>query len=303
MTDENKFPPENNLPAGYVPPKVWTPQGANGGAFASINRPTAGATHEKELPVGKHPLQLYSLGTPNGVKVTILLELLAAGHSDAEYDAWLIKIGDGDQFGSGFVGVNPNSKIPALLDRAPKGGGDPIRVFESGSILVYLAEKFGAFLPGDLRARTEAMNWLFWQMGSAPFVGGGFGHFYAYAPIKIEYAINRYAMETKRQMDVLNRHLAENEYLAGSDYSIADMAVWPWYGRLAVNQSYEDAGTFLSTHEYEHVLRWTKQLAARPAVKRGAMVNKTSGDLANQLHERHDSSDFETKTQDKIAKV
>ncbi len=302
MTDTEKFPPENNLPAGYVPPKVWSSDSESGGAFASINRPVAGPTHEKTLPVGKHPLQLYSLGTPNGVKVTIMLEeLLAAGHSDAEYDAWLITIGKGEQFGSGFVEVNPNSKIPALADHAPKGGGAPVRVFESGSILVYLAEKFGAFLPTDLRARTEAMNWLFWQMGSAPFLGGGFGHFFAYAPMKIEYAINRYAMEVKRQMDVLNRHLAENEYMAGGDYTIADMAIWPWYGRLALNQSYEDAGTFLSVGEYEHVQRWTKQVGARPGVRRGAMVNKTSGDPATQLHERHDASDFETKTQDKSA--
>lgn len=304
MTDNTKFPPENNLPAGYVPAKVWTSENANGGAFASINRPISGPTHEKELPVGKHPLQLYSLGTPNGVKVTIMLEeLLAAGHAEAEYDAWLIKIGDGDQFGSGFVGINPNSKIPALADHAPKGGGEPLRVFESGSILVYLAEKFGAFLPTDLRARTETMNWLFWQMGSAPFLGGGFGHFFAYAPMKIQYAIDRYAMEVKRQMDVLNRHLADNEYMAGSDYTIADMAIWPWYGRLALNQSYEDAGTFLSTHEYEHVQRWTKQVGDRPAVKRGSMVNKTSGNPATQLHERHDAADFDTKTQDKTGKA
>ena len=304
MTDTEKFPPANNLPAGYVPPKVWSSDSESGGAFASINRPVAGPTHDKPLPVGKHPLQLYSLGTPNGVKVTIMLEeLLAAGHSDAEYDAWLINIGKGDQFGSGFVEINPNSKIPALSDHAPKGGGAPVRVFESGSILVYLAEKFGAFLPTELRARTEAMNWLFWQMGSAPFLGGGFGHFYAYAPMKIEYAINRYAMEVKRQMDVLNRHLAENEYMAGIDYTIADMAIWPWYGRLALNQSYEDAGTFLSVGEYEHVQRWTKQVGARTPVRRGTMVNKTSGDPATQLHERHDASDFETRTQDKIGKV
>ncbi|MBD0413776.1 glutathione-dependent disulfide-bond oxidoreductase [Oryzicola mucosus] len=303
MSDE-KFPPEKNLPAGYVPPAVWSPTGANGGAFASINRPVAGPTHDKDLPVGKHPLQLYSLGTPNGVKVTIMLEeLLAAGHSDAEYDAWLIKIGDGDQFGSGFVQVNPNSKIPALMDHAPKGGGAPVRVFESGSILVYLAEKFSAFLPTELRARTEAMNWLFWQMGSAPFLGGGFGHFFAYAPMKIEYAINRYAMEVKRQMDVLDRHLAEHEYMAGSDYSIADMAIWPWYGRLATDDSYADAGTFLATQDYTHVLRWTRQVGERTGVKRGTMVNKTSGDPATQLHERHDASDFETKTQDKLGKA
>jgi GST-like protein len=300
MTDA-KFPPEKNFPAGYVPPKVWVWEQSNGGAFASINRPTAGSTHEKVLPIGKHPLQLYSQGTPNGVKVTILLEeLLAAGHSGAEYDAWLIRIGHGDQFGSGFVEVNPNSKIPALMDHAPKGGGEPVRVFESGSMLVYLAEKFGAFLPTELRARTETMNWLFWQMGSAPFLGGGLGHFYAYAPMKIEYAINRYAMETKRQMDVLNRHLAENEFMAGSEYTIADMAIWPWYGRLAQNASYEDAGAFLSVEEYEHVQRWTAQLQARPAVQRGTMVNKISGEPSKQLHERHDASDFETKTQDKL---
>jgi len=300
MTDA-KFPPENNLPAGYVPPKVWTWDKSGGGAFASINRPTAGPTHDKALPVGKHPLQLYSLGTPNGVKVTIMLEeLLAAGHSGAEYDAWLIRIGDGDQFGSGFVEVNPNSKIPAMLDHAPTGGGEPVRIFESASILVYLAEKFGAFLPTELRARTETLNWLFWQMGSAPFLGGGFGHFYAYAPMKIEYAINRYAMEVKRQMDVLNRHLAENEFMAGSTYTIADMAIWPWYGRLAQNAAYDDAGSFLSVEEYAHVQRWTAQLRARPAVQRGSMVNKTSGEASKQLHERHDASDFETKTQDKL---
>jgi GST-like protein len=301
MTDTTKFPPEKNLPAGYVPPKVWTWEGESGGAFASINRPIAGPTHDKELPVGKHPHQLYSLGTPNGVKVTIMLEeLLAAGHAGAEYDAWLIKIGDGDQFGSGFVAVNPNSKIPAMMDHAPAGGGDPVRLFESGSILVYLAEKFGAFLPTDLRARAETMNWLFWQMGSAPFLGGGFGHFYAYAPMKIEYAINRYAMEVKRQMDVLDRHLAHNEYMAGSDYTIADMAIWPWYGRLAAKAAYDDAGDFLSVDEYENVQRWTKLIHARPGARRGTMVNKTSGDPAEQLHERHDASDFETKTQDKI---
>ena len=303
MSDE-KFPPEKNLPAGYVPAQVWKWEGENGGAFANINRPIAGPTHDKALPVGKHPLQLYSLGTPNGVKVTIMLEeLLAAGHNEAEYDAWLIRIGDGDQFGSGFVEVNPNSKIPALMDHAPKGGGAPLRVFESGSILVYLAEKFGAFLPTDLRARTEAMNWLFWQMGSAPFVGGGFGHFFAYAPIKIEYAINRYAMEAKRQLDVLDRHLADHEYMAGADYSIADMAIWPWYGRLALNESYPDAGTFLSTEGYTNLLRWTRQVGDRAAVKRGIMVNKTSGNPATQLHERHDASDFDTKTQDKIGKA
>ncbi|RKE83569.1 glutathione-dependent disulfide-bond oxidoreductase [Rhizobium sp. AG855] len=303
MTDE-KFPPENNLPAGYVPPKVWTWEPGNGGQFASINRPTAGAQTEVELQVGKHPLQLYSLATPNGQKVTILLEeLLAAGHDGAEYDAWLINIGKGDQFGSGFVEINPNSKIPALADHAPVDGGKPVRLFESASIMTYLAEKFGAFLPSETRARAEALNWLFWQMGSAPFVGGGFGHFFSYAPMKIEYAIDRYAMEAKRQLDVLNRQLADNEFVAGKDYTIADMAIWPWYGRLALDESYADAGTFLSTHEYAHVLRWARQLAARPALKRGIMVNKTSGPLSEQLHERHDASDFDTKTQDKIEKA
>ncbi|TPP06645.1 glutathione-dependent disulfide-bond oxidoreductase [Rhizobium glycinendophyticum] len=303
MTDE-KFPPEKNLPAGYVPPKVWTWEPGNGGQFASINRPTAGAQTDVELKVGKHPLQLYSLATPNGQKVTILLEeLLAAGHTGAEYDAWLINIGKGDQFGSGFVGVNPNSKIPALADHAPVDGGKPIRLFESASIMTYLAEKFGAFLPTDPRARAETLNWLFWQMGSAPFVGGGFGHFFSYAPVKIQYAIDRYAMETKRQLDVLNRQLAETEFVAGKDYTIADMAIWPWYGRLALDQSYPDAGTFLSTHEYTHVVRWAKQLAERPALKRGVMVNKTSGPLSEQLHERHDAADFDTKTQDKLTQA
>lgn len=283
--------------SAYTPPKVWTWDKANGGAFASTNRPIAGATHEKELPVGKHPLQLYSLGTPNGVKVTIMLEeLLAAGHQGAEYDAWLIKI-DGEQFGSGFVDVNPNSKIPALVDRSD---GKSIRVFESGAILTYLAEKFGAFLPTEQPARAETLSWLFWQMGSAPFVGGGFGHFYAYAPEKIEYAINRYAMETKRQLDVLDRRLAENEYVAGSQYTIADMAIWPWYGGMVKGWNY-GAGEFLSVHEYKNVLRWADQLHARPAVKRGRMVNRVSGDPAGQLRERHDASDFETKTQDKVA--
>ncbi len=292
----------DNLPAGYEVPKVWTWEKGNGGQFANINRPIAGPTHDKELPVGKHPLQLHSLGTPNGVKVTIMLEeLLAAGHSDAEYDAWLINIGQGDQFGSGFVGINPNSKIPALLDRAPKGGGEPIRVFESASILIYLAEKFGAFLPTDLRTRAEAMNWLFWQMGSAPFVGGGFGHFYAYAPIKIQYAIDRYAMETKRQLDVLDRHLADNQFMAGSEYTIADMAIWPWYGNLALGQVYGDAGDFLEVQGYKHLQRWTAEIFARPAVKRGRMVNRTSGEPSEQLRERHDASDFDTKTADKVA--
>jgi len=281
----------------YVPPKVWTWEPGNGGPFASINRPIAGATHDKELPVGKHPLQLYSLATPNGVKVTIMLEeLLAAGHAGAEYDAWLIRINEGDQFGSGFVEVNPNSKIPALMDRS---GAAPVRVFESGSILLYLAEKFGAFLPTG-EARTEALNWLFWQMGSGPFLGGGFGHFYHYAPLKIEYAIDRFAMEVKRQFDVLDRRLAQTEYLAGADYSIADMAVWPWYGAVAKGDAYGDAAEFLSVHEYKHVLRWTDQIAARPAVKRGRMVNRAMGDLASQLRERHDASDFETRTQDTL---
>ncbi|CAN7673588.1 glutathione-dependent disulfide-bond oxidoreductase [Mesorhizobium sp. LjNodule214] len=283
----------------YTPPKVWTWNKANGGTFASINRPIAGPTHDKELPVGKHPLQLYSLGTPNGVKVTIMLEeLLARGHKGAEYDAWLIRINDGDQFGSGFVGVNPNSKIPALMDYSePK----PVRVFESGSILVYLAEKFGEFLPTERAARTEALSWLFWQMGSAPYLGGGFGHFYAYAPEKIEYAIDRFAMETKRQMDVLDRRLAESEYLGGPDYTIADMAVWPWYGGLAKGRMYNDSGEFLAVQEYKHVQRWADAIDARPAVKRGRMVNRAFGDPAMQLHERHDASDFETKTQDRLA--
>nr|WP_315463192.1 glutathione-dependent disulfide-bond oxidoreductase [uncultured Rhodoferax sp.] len=277
----------------YVPPKVWTWDKDNGGAFASINRPIAGPTHDKELPVGKHPLQLYSLGTPNGVKVTILLEeLLALGHTGAEYDAWLINIRDGDQFGSGFVGVNPNSKIPALLDRS---GPEPLRVFESGSILLYLAEKFGAFLPKDIAGRTETLNWLFWQMGSAPYLGGGFGHFYAYAPTKIEYAIDRFAMEVKRELDVLDRRLADNEYLAGSAYTIADMAVFPWYGGLVKGWAY-GAAEFLSVHEYRHVQRWADQLYSRPAVKRGRMVNRTSGEPSEQVHERHDASDFEGKT-------
>jgi len=281
----------------YVPPKVWTWNKENGGQFASINRPIAGPTHDKELPVGKHPFQLYSLATPNGVKVTVMFEeLLAAGHNGAEYDAWLIKI-DGNQFGSGFVGVNPNSKIPALVDRS---GPAPIRVFESGAMLVHLAEKFGAFLPTSGEARAETLSWLFWQMGSAPFLGGGFGHFYAYAPTKIEYAINRYAMEVKRQLDVLDRRLADNEYLAGKDYTIADMATWPWYGALAKGLVY-GAGEFLSVQDYKNVQRWTDQIAQRPAVKRGRMVNRISGDPASQLHERHDASDFDTKTQDKIA--
>ena len=282
----------------YIPPKVWAPKAPNGGQFASINRPIAGATHDKALPVGKHPLQLYSLATPNGQKVTIMLEeLLAAGHTGAEYDAWLINIGDGDQFGSGFVEVNPNSKIPALMDHSVT---PPLRVFESGSILLYLAEKFGAFLPKDLAARTQALNWLFWQMGSAPFVGGGFGHFFHYAPVKIKYAIDRYAMETKRQLDVLDQHLAENQFMAGTEYSIADMAIFPWYGRIATGGAYGDAATFLDGASYKNVIRWNDEVAARPAVQRGLMVNRTSGDPSGQLWERHDASDFELRTQDKV---
>ncbi|MER9586723.1 glutathione-dependent disulfide-bond oxidoreductase [Mesorhizobium sp. M0276] len=283
----------------YTPPKVWTWNKPSGGAFASINRPIAGPTHDKELPVGRHPLQLYSLATPNGVKVTVMLEeLLARGHKGAEYDAWLIRINDGDQFGSGFVEINPNSKIPALMDRS---GKTPVRVFESGSILVYLAEKFGEFLPNEQPARAEVLSWLFWQMGSAPYLGGGFGHFYAYAPEKFEYAIDRFSMEVKRQMDVLDRRLAETEYLGGKDYSIADMAVWPWYGGLALGRMYNDSAEFLSVHEYKHVQRWAQAIDARPAVKRGRMVNRAFGEPALQLHERHDASDFETKTQDRLA--
>ena len=281
----------------YTPPRVWTWVKASGGRFANINRPIAGATHEKELPVGKHPLQLYSLGTPNGVKVTVMLEeLLARGHKGAEYDAWLIRIGEGDQFGSGFVEVNPNSKVPALMDRS---GPKPIRVFESGAILMHLAEKFGEFLPTETAARAETLSWLFWQMGSAPYLGGGFGHFYAYAPTKQEYPIDRFAMEVKRQLDVLDRRLAESEYLAGPDYTIADIAVWPWYGGLVKGWSY-GAAEFLSVHEYKNVLRWADQIHARPAVKRGRMVNRMVGEPEGQLRERHDASDFETKTQDKI---
>jgi GST-like protein len=283
--------------APYTPPKVWTWNKENGGAFASTNRPTAGATHEKDLPVGKHPFQLYSLATPNGQKVTIAFEeLLTAGYSGAEYDAWLIKI-DGNQFGSGFVDINPNSKIHALVDRS---GDKPFRVFESGAILVHLAEKFDAFLPKSGPERAETLSWLFWQMGSAPFLGGGFGHFYAYAPSKIEYAIDRYAMETKRQLDVLDRQLANNEFIAGKDYSIADMAIFPWYGGLAEGVIYNDAGTFLDVASYKNLQRWTKAIGDRPAVKRGRMVNRAMGDPARQLRERHDASDFETKTQDKI---
>jgi GST-like protein len=282
----------------YTPPKVWTWNKASGGRFANINRPIAGSTHEKELPVGRHPFQLYSLGTPNGQKVTVMLEeLLALGHSGAEYDAWLINIGNGDQFGSGFVAVNPNSKIPALLDRS---GPTPIRVFESGAILMHLAEKFGAFLPTEISARAECLSWLFWQMGSAPYLGGGFGHFYAYAPTKIEYAIDRFAMEVKRQLDVLDRRLAENEYLVGNVYTIADMAVWPWYGGLAKGLLYE-SGEFLHVQEYKNVQRWADAIGKRPAVRRGRMVNRATGEPSSQLRERHDASDFETKTQDKLA--
>jgi GST-like protein len=281
----------------YTPPKVWAWNKPSGGHFASINRPIAGATHEKELPVGKHPLQLYSLGTPNGQKVTIMLEeLLALGHKGAEYDAWPIKIGDGQQFGSGFVAANPNSKIPALVDRSsPK----PIRVFESGAILMWLAEKFGTFLPKEGEARAECLSWLFWQMGSAPYLGGGFGHFYAYAPAKFEYAIDRFAMETKRQLDVLDRRLAESRFLGGAEYTIADIAVWPWYGGLAKGLLY-GAGEFLSVQEYKNVQRWADEIGARPAVRRGRIVNRFQGDPANQLHERHDASDFELRTQDKL---
>ena len=281
----------------YSPPKVWAWNKANGGHFANINRPVAGPTHEHALPRGKHPLQLYSLATPNGVKVTVMLEeLLALGHAGAEYDAWLIRINEGDQFGSGFVEVNPNSKIPALLDYS---GAEPIRVFESGSILLYLAEKFGAFVPIERARRAECLSWLFWQMGSAPFLGGGFGHFYAYAPAKIEYAIDRFAMEVKRQMDVLNRRLAENTYVGGDEYTIADMAIWPWYGALVKDQLYE-AGEFLQVNEYTHVLRWADEIAKRPAVIRGRMVNRATGPMETQLHERHDASDFDTRTQDKL---
>ena len=281
----------------YTPPKVWTWNKESGGRFAAINRPIAGPTSDKELPVGRHPLQLYSLATPNGVKVTVMLEeLLAQGHSGAEYDAWLIRI-NGDQFGSGFVAVNPNSKIPALMDRS---GPTPIRVFESGAILIYLAEKFGAFLPKDPAKLAECLSWLMWQMGSAPYLGGGFGHFYAYAPIKIEYAIDRFAMEVKRQLDVLDRRLADNKYLAGDEYTIADMAVWPWYGGMAKGQLYE-GGEFLSVQEYKNVIRWTDMIAERPAVQRGRKVNRPFGEPSSQLWERHEASDFDTKTQDKVA--
>jgi GST-like protein len=283
MTDEN----------AYIPPKIWTWAKGSGGSFANINRPIAGPTHDKELPVGRHPLQLYSLATPNGVKVTVLLEeLLALGHSGAEYDAWLINIRDGDQFGSGFVAVNPNSKIPALVDRS---GPTPIRIFESGAILIHLAEKFGAFLPTEPGARAQCLSWLMWQMGAAPYLGGGFGHFYMYAPIKIEYAIDRFAMEVKRQLDVLDRRLAESEYLAGAEYTIADIAVWPWYGNLVKGQAY-DAGEFLQVAEYKNLIRWTDAIAARPAVKRGRMVNRVVGDPKEQLRERHEATDFDRTT-------
>ncbi len=281
----------------YVPPKIWTWDKESGGRFASINRPVAGATHDKTLPTGKHPFQLYSLGTPNGVKVTVMLEeLLALGHSGAEYDAWLINIGEGDQFSSGFVAVNPNSKIPALMDHSTK---TPTRIFESGAMLIYLSEKFGEFMPSDNATRAECLSWLFWQMGSAPFLGGGFGHFYAYAPEKIEYAINRYAMEVKRQLDVLDRHLADHEYMAGDEYTIADMAIWPWYGAMVKGVLYE-AREFLAVHEYKHVIRWADQIGQRPAVKRGRMVNRPYGEPSSQLLERHDAGDFDTKTQDKL---
>jgi GST-like protein len=284
--------------ADYVPPKVWTWESPSGGQFANINRPVAGATHEKDLPVGKHPLQLYSLATPNGQKAAIMLEeLLERGHDGAEYDAWPIRIGEGDQFSSGFVAINPNSKIPALVDRS---GPEPVRVFESGSILIYLAEKFGEFLPASGPGRTEVLNWLSWQMGAAPFLGGGFGHFFAYAPEKMEYPINRYAMEAKRQLDVLNRRLAESDYIGGPDYSIADIAIWPWYGGMALGRSYESADVFLATEEYEHLMRWAKAIDSRPAVKRGRIVNKLTGEPSEQLHERHDASDFELRTQDKL---
>jgi GST-like protein len=292
--DEPTLP---NQPPSYEPPKVWTWEMESGGTFASINRPIAGPTHDKELPVGEHPLQLYSLATPNGVKVTVLLEeLLALGHSGAEYDAYLIKIGDGEQFGSGFVDINPNSKIPALVDHST---ATPTRVFESGAILLYLAEKFGAFMPSDPALRAECLSWLFWQMGSAPYLGGGFGHFYAYAPFKMEYPIDRFAMEVKRQLDVLDRRLADNRYMCGDDYTIADIAIWPWYGALVLNRVYE-AAEFLDAKSYTHVNRWTEEIGARKAVQRGRMVNRTSGEPEEQLHERHDAGDFETRTQDKL---
>jgi GST-like protein len=282
----------------YVLPEVWTWEAPSGGQFANVNRPIAGPTHDKELPVGKHPFQLYSLATPNGQKVAIMFEeLLAKGHTGAEYDAWPIRIGEGDQFGSGFVEINPNSKIPALVDRS---GSEPVRIFESGAILVHLAEKFGEFLPASGPKRAETLSWLFWQMGSAPFLGGGFGHFFSYAPTKQEYPINRYAMESKRQLDVLNRRLAESEYIAGPDYSIADIAIWPWYGGIALGRSYPGADIFLATEQYEHLQRWAKAIDARPAVKRGRIVNKMTGDPSEQLHERHDASDFDLRTEDKV---
>ena len=288
----------NTDTAAYTPPAVWTWDKQNGGKFASINRPIAGATHDHDLPIGKHPLQLYSLATPNGVKVTIMLEeLLALGHSGAEYDAWLIKIGDGNQFGSGFVNANPNSKIPALMDHST---ATPTRVFESGAILLYLAEKFSAFLPTDLTKRTECLNWLFWQMGSAPYLGGGFGHFYAYAPFKMEYPIDRFSMEVKRQLDVLDRHLADNQFMAGDDYSIADMAIWPWYGNLIAGNLYGDSATFLDTKSYTHAVRWQEEIWQRPAVQRGRKVNRLAGKPSDQLHERHDASDFDLRTEDKL---
>ncbi len=284
--------------SNYTPPSVWKWDKESGGKFANINRPIAGPTHEKELPVGRHPLQLYSLATPNGVKVTVLLEeLLALGYSGAEYDAWLIRIGDGDQFGSDFVAANPNSKIPALWDHS---ASMPIRVFESGAILLYLAEKFETFLPTDPAKRVECLSWLFWQMGSAPYLGGGFGHFYAYAPVKIEYAIDRFAMEVKRQLDVLDRHLAENQYMVGDEYTIADMAIWPWYGAVVSGRIYDDSATFLEAHKYTNVVRWTEKIGERKAVQRGRMVNRTFGELEEQLHERHDASDFGTMTQGKM---
>ncbi|MEM7189507.1 MAG: glutathione-dependent disulfide-bond oxidoreductase [Pseudomonadota bacterium] len=299
MTDapETETPP--NQPADYTPPSVWKWEQENGGRFANINRPTAGAQTEKDLPVGKHPLQLYSLATPNGVKVTVMLEeLLAAGHTGAEYDAWLIRIGDGDQFTSGFVSANPNSKIPALMDHST---ATPTRVFESGAILLYLAEKFdGAFLPSDPSLRAECLSWLFWQMGSAPYLGGGFGHFYAYAPFKMEYPIDRFTMEVKRQLDVLDQRLADNQYMCGDEYTIADMAIAPWYGALAIGALYNDSATFIEADKYTNVIRWTKEIGARPAFKRGRMVNRAMGPLESQLRERHDASDFEHRTQDKL---
>jgi GSH-dependent disulfide-bond oxidoreductase len=288
--------PANNMPPGYVPPAVWTWEKPSGGQFANINRPISGATHDKELPRGKHPVQLYSMGTPNGVKVTILLEeLLAKGHMGAEYDAWMIKIGEGDQFGSDYVKINPNSKIPCMMDYSVD---PPLRLFESGSILFYLAEKFGEFLPTDIHKRAETMNWLMWQMGSAPYVGGGLGHFYAYAPIKIEYAIDRFAMETKRQLHVLDTHLANNEYMVGGDYTIADMAIWPWYGSI-MREAYA-AQEFLSVHEYQHLDRWVTLVGARETVKRGRMVNRTFGKPETQVRERHDARDFEVNREDMV---